>query len=87
MGSSKNVDMSIIVYATTGSVKIDILQITNITPCTGQEKEFVSKINSGSGHEYPCCIIHLGKETLPVLQDPEYVWSLIIEKLTYILKG
>lgn len=86
-GSSKNVDLSIVVYATTGSVKIDILQITNITPCTGQEKEFVGKINSGSGHEYPCCIIHLGKETLPVLHDSGYVWSLIIEKLTYILKG
>ncbi len=87
LGLSKKVDMSIIVYATTGSVKIDILQITNITPCTGQEKEFVGKINSGSGHEYPCCIIHLGKDILPVLQGSEYVWSLIIEKLTYILKG
>lgn len=85
-GSSKNMDLSITVYSTTGPSKIDILQITNIIPCTGRENEFIDKINSGLGHEYPCCIIYLGKETLPVLQDSGYIWRLITEKLGFILR-
>lgn len=85
-GPSKNKDLSLTVYSTKGPVKIDILQITNIIPCTGKEKEFVDKINSGSGHEYPCCVIQLGKESLPVLHDSEYVWQLITEKLSLVLK-
>lgn len=85
-GPSKNKDLSLTVYSTKGPVKIDILQITNIIPSTGKEKEFVDKINSGSGQEYPCCVIQLGKESLSVLHDSEYVWQLITEKISLVLK-
>lgn len=85
-GPSKNKDLSLTVYSTKGPVKIDILQITNIIPSTGKEKEFVDKINSGSGQEYPCCVIQLGKDSLSVLHDSEYIWQLITEKLSLVLK-
>lgn len=84
--SNDDVDLSIVVYSTAGSIKIDILQIINIIPCTGKEKEFINSINSGSGHEFPCCIIRKGTERIPVLQDSEYVWNLITGKLKIVLK-
>lgn len=84
--SNNDVDLSIVVYSTTGSIKIDILQIVNIIPCTGKEKEFTDKINSGSGHEYPCCIICIRGENIFVLQDFAYIWSLIAGRLTIALK-
>lgn len=85
-GSIKNNPPSITVFTTTGPSKIDILKITNIIPCTGKEKEFVDKINSGSAHEYPCCKICLGKRILPVLQDSGYIWNLITDKLSLTYK-
>ena len=84
--SNDDVDLSIVVYSTAGSIKIDILQIINIIPCTGKEKEFINSINSGSGHEFPCCIILKGSERIPVLQDSEYVWNLITGRLKIVLK-
>lgn len=84
--SNNDVDLSIVVYSTIGSIKIDILQIVNIIPCTGKEKEFIDKINSGSGHEYPCCIICIRGENIFVLQDFAYIWSLIAGRLTIALK-
>lgn len=55
--SPKRSDANIKVYTTEGTKDINILQIENIIPCTGKEPEFIEKINSGSGHEYPCCVI------------------------------
>ena len=75
--SPKRSDANIKVYTTEGTKDINILQIENIIPCTGKEPEFIEKINSGSGHEYPC---------ISVMSDSAYVWNLITQVLANLLK-
>ena len=74
--SPKRSDANIKVYTTEGTKDINILQIENIIPCTGKEPEFIEKINSGSGHEYPCCVIIANGN----------VWNLITQVLANLLK-
>lgn len=84
--SPKRSDANIKVYTTEGTKDINILQIENIIPCTGKEPEFVEKINSGSGHEYPCCVIIANGKNIPVMSDSAYVWNLITQVLANLLK-
>ena len=84
--SPKRSDANIKVYTTEGTKDINILQIENIIPCTGKEPEFIEKINSGSGHEYPCCVIIANGKNIPVMSDSAYVWNLITQVLAYLLK-
>ena len=84
--SPKRSDANIKVYTTEGTKDINILQIENIIPCTGKEPEFIEKINSGSGHEYPCCVIIANGKTIPVMSDSAYVWNLITQVLANLLK-
>lgn len=81
----KHIEPSIDVYAVDGPQKIDIRQISNIIPCTGKEPGFAGRINSGSGDEYPCCIILLGSKAIYAMQDSAYIWSLITNKLSMII--
>ncbi len=82
---SKRIEPLIDIYAVDGPQKIDIRQISNIVPCTGKEPEFEGRINSGTGHEYPCCIVSLGSKSIYVMQDSVYIWSLITNKLSLII--
>ena len=84
--SPKRSDANIKVYTTEGTKDINILQIENIIPCTGKEPEFIEKINSGSGHEYPCCVIIANGKNIPVMSDSAYVWNLITQVLANLLK-
>ena len=84
--SPKRSDANIKVYTTEGTKDINILQIENIIPCTGKESEFIEKINSGSGHEYPCCVIIANGKNIPVMSDSAYVWNLITQVLANLLK-
>ena len=84
--SPKRADANIKVYTTEGTKDINILQIENIIPCTGKEPEFIEKINSGSGHEYPCCVIIANGKNIPVMSDSAYVWNLITQVLANLLK-
>lgn len=84
--SPKRSDANIKVYTTEGTKDINILQIENIIPCTGKEPEFIEKINSGSGHEYPCCVIIANGKNIPVMSDSTYVWNLITQVLANLLK-
>lgn len=84
--SPKRSDANIKVYTTEGTKDINILQIENIIPCTGKEPEFIEKINSGSGHEYPCSVIIANGKNIPVMSDSAYVWNLITQVLANLLK-
>lgn len=84
--SPKRSDANIKVYTTEGTKDINILQIENIIPCTGKEPEFIEKINSGSGHEYSCCVIIANGKNIPVMSDSAYVWNLITQVLANLLK-
>ena len=84
--SPKRSDANIKVYTTEGTKDINILQIENIIPCTGKEPEFIEKINSGSGHEYPCCVIIANGKNISVMSDSAYVWNLITQVLANLLK-
>ena len=84
--SPKRSDANIKVYTTEGTKDMNILQIENIIPCTGKEPEFIEKINSGSGHEYPCCVIIANGKNIPVMSDSAYVWNLITQVLANLLK-
>ena len=84
--SPKRSDANIKVYTTEGTKDINILQIENIIPCTGKEPEVIEKINSGSGHEYPCCVIIANGKNIPVMSDSAYVWNLITQVLANLLK-
>ena len=84
--SPKRSDANIKVYTTEGTKDINILQIENIIPCTGKEPEFIEKINSGSGHECPCCVIIANGKNIPVMSDSAYVWNLITQVLANLLK-
>ena len=84
--SPKRSDANIKVYTTEGTKDINILQIENIIPCTGKEPEFIEKINSGSGHEYPCCVIIANGKNIPVMSDSAYVWNLITQVLANLKK-
>ena len=84
--SPKRSDANIKVYTTEGTKDINILQIENIIPCTGKEPEFIEKINSGSAHEYPCCVIIANGKNIPVMSDSAYVWNLITQVLANLLK-
>ena len=84
--SPKRSDANIKVYTTEGTKDINILQIENIIPWTGKEPEFIEKINSGSGHEYPCCVIIANGKNIPVMSDSAYVWNLITQVLANLLK-
>ena len=84
--SPKRSDANIKVYTTEGTKDINILQIENIIPCTGKEPEFIEKINSGSGHVYPCCVIIANGKNIPVMSDSAYVWNLITQVLANLLK-
>lgn len=84
--SPKRSDANIKVYTTEGTKDINILQIENIIPCTGKAPEFIEKINSGSGHEYPCCVIIANGKNIPVMSDSAYVWNLITQVLANLLK-
>lgn len=84
--SPKRSDANIKVYTTEGTKDINILQIENIIPCTGKEPEFIEKINSVSGHEYPCCVIIANGKNIPVMSDSAYVWNLITQVLANLLK-
>ena len=84
--SPKRSDANIKVYTTEGTKDINILQIENIIPCTGKEPEFIEKINSGSGHEYPCCVNIANGKNIPVMSDSAYVWNLITQVLANLLK-
>lgn len=84
--SPKRSDANIKVYTTEGTKDINILQIENIIPCTGKEPEFIEKINSGSGHEYPCCVIIANGKNIHVMSDSAYVWNLITQVLANLLK-
>ena len=84
--SPKRSDANIKVYTTEGTKDINILQIENIIPCTGKEPEFIEKINSGSGHEYPCCVIIATGKNISVMSDSAYVWNLITQVLANLLK-
>ena len=84
--SPKRSDANIKVYTTEGTKDINILQIENIIPCTGKEPEFIEKINSGSGHEYPCCVIIANGKNIPVMSDSAYVWNLITQVWANLLK-
>lgn len=84
--SPKRSDANIKVYTIEGTKDINILQIENIIPCTGKEPEFIEKINSGSGHEYPCCVIIANGKNIPVMSDSAYVWNLITQVLANLLK-
>lgn len=84
--SPKRSDANIKVYTIEGTKDINILQIENIIPCTGKEPEFIEKINSGSGHEYPYCVIIANGKNIPVMSDSAYVWNLITQVLANLLK-
>ena len=79
--SPKRSDANIKVYTTEGTKDINILQIEN-----GKEPAFIEKINSGSGHEYPCCVIIANGKNIPVMSDSAYVWNLITQVLANLLK-
>lgn len=75
------------VYSVAGAKRIRIIDIENIVPRTGLEKEFIGKINVGPGVEYPCCTIYLTRGRVShVMQDSRYIWRLINDKLITILR-
>lgn len=82
---SKRIEPIIDIYTVDGTRKIDIRQINNIIPCTGGEPEFADHINSGSKHEYPCCIVSLNGKSVYVMQDSTYIWNLITNRLSSII--
>lgn len=82
---SKRIEPTIDIYAVDGLQNIDIRQIRNIIPCTGKEPEFDGRINAGSGHEYPCCMVLLGSKSIYAMQDSVYIWSLISNKISLII--
>lgn len=82
---SKHIEPTIDIYTVSGAQKVDIRQIKNIMPCTGKEPEFEGRINSGSGHEFPCCIVTVGDELMYAMQDSAYIWNLITNKLSLII--
>lgn len=82
---NKRIEPTIDIYTINGAQNIDIRQIKNIIPCTGKEPQFEGRINAGSGHEYPCCIVSLGNTSIYTLQDSAYIWSLISNKLSLMI--